>query len=273
MYLGRATNLRSRTASYWGDLGSRAHLRRMVPQIGAVEALACTSVHEAAWLERNLLERGLLRWNRARGGAEVVAWVALDADPRIPALSVVHQPSGAAVTFGPFLGADRTRLVRSGLARVWQVGLVGTRRGSTERDLARARRVELSLDQMVAAITGALTGEVDHVDQWRAGLLEARQRASDLLAFEVAARITDELAALEWAVAPQRVTRPGPDARVVGWCEGVAVELDIVGGSMNRWRQRLLARPPRAALDRTPPQWRGFATANAELAARLLGRA
>ena len=30
LYLGRATSLRSRVASYWGDLGDRAHLSRMV---------------------------------------------------------------------------------------------------------------------------------------------------------------------------------------------------------------------------------------------------
>ena len=90
MYIGRASNLRTRTASYWGSLKGRAHLRRMVPQISAVEALVCASVHEATWLERNLLERGLLRWNRARGGQEVPVWLALDPGPRAPALRLAH---------------------------------------------------------------------------------------------------------------------------------------------------------------------------------------
>ena len=53
MYVGRASDLRSRTRSYWGDLHGRRHLRRMVGQIARVEALVCQSVHEAAWLERN----------------------------------------------------------------------------------------------------------------------------------------------------------------------------------------------------------------------------
>ena len=47
MYLGRATRLRARVGSYWGDLRGRGHLRRMVPQITAVEAVVCASVHEA----------------------------------------------------------------------------------------------------------------------------------------------------------------------------------------------------------------------------------
>jgi hypothetical protein len=33
LYLGRATSLRSRVASYWGDLGDRAHLSRMMARV------------------------------------------------------------------------------------------------------------------------------------------------------------------------------------------------------------------------------------------------
>src|SRR5690349_4403816 len=67
LYLGRATHLRQRVGSYWSDLRDRRHLLRMVPQVARIEAVACDSVHEAAWLERNLLERAKPRWNRTRG--------------------------------------------------------------------------------------------------------------------------------------------------------------------------------------------------------------
>ncbi|MGH3248992.1 MAG: nucleotide excision repair endonuclease, partial [Trebonia sp.] len=33
LYLGRATSLRRRVASYWGDLRGRAHLNRMMAQV------------------------------------------------------------------------------------------------------------------------------------------------------------------------------------------------------------------------------------------------
>ena len=55
LYLGRATSLRRRVASYWGDLGDRGHLAAMVARIARVEAVPCSSAHEVAWLERNLL--------------------------------------------------------------------------------------------------------------------------------------------------------------------------------------------------------------------------
>ena len=42
LYIGRATNLRSRVASYWGDLGDRQWLAPMVPQIVRIEAVPRT---------------------------------------------------------------------------------------------------------------------------------------------------------------------------------------------------------------------------------------
>jgi excinuclease UvrABC nuclease subunit len=59
LYVGRATVLRSRVGSYWSDLRGRRHLTRMVAQVVRIEAVACGSVHEAAWLERNLLETAM----------------------------------------------------------------------------------------------------------------------------------------------------------------------------------------------------------------------
>lgn len=72
LYIGRATALRSRVASYWSDLRDREHLAPMVAAVARIEAVSCDSVHEAAWLERNLLEAGLPRWNRTPGGQETV---------------------------------------------------------------------------------------------------------------------------------------------------------------------------------------------------------
>ena len=78
LYVGRAVNLRRRVTSYWGDLGDRPYLTRMVAQAERVEAVACDSGHEAAWLERNLLERAKPRWNRALGGLDVPVCIRLD---------------------------------------------------------------------------------------------------------------------------------------------------------------------------------------------------
>ncbi len=92
LYLGRATHLRGRVASYWGDLRDRAHLAPMVSRVARVEAVACDSVHEAAWLERNLLRARKPPWNRAPdGGQESQVWIRLSDDPRTPGMTVGYQ--------------------------------------------------------------------------------------------------------------------------------------------------------------------------------------
>lgn len=276
MYIGRATNLRTRTASYWGTLKGRARLRRMVAQIAAVEALECASVHEATWLERNLLERGLPRFNRARGGQEVPIWLVLDPGPRAPALRLAHAPDANSngMTLGPFLGADRARLVRSGLCRVWPVAATGSGLTRSERDIATSRGASAAdRDRFLAMIVDALSARGPAVEAWRSGLLQARDRAVDGLAFELAGRITDELEVIDWATGTQRVTTIDPiDADVHGWHAGVLVSLEIRSGRMERWHQRLVDIEPRATVEATPVQWREFADENARLAARMLGR-
>lgn len=273
MYLGRATNLRTRTASYWGTLKGRARLRRMVPQVATVEALGCASVHEATWLERNLLERGLPRWNRARGGQEVPVWLTFDPGPRAPALLVAYAPHRTFLNLGPFLGADRARLVRTGLTRVWPIAATGDGLTRSERDIAASRGVgPEDRAPFAALIVDALAARESAVEGWRTGLLAARDRAVAGLAFELARQITDELDVIDWATGAQRVTTTEPiHADVHGWHAGVLVSLEIRAGRMERWHQRLVDCEPRAALEATPPPWREFADGNARLAARLLG--
>ena len=45
-----------------------------------VEAVSCDSVHEAAWLERNMLEGRRPPWNRALGGNEVPVAIRVDGE-------------------------------------------------------------------------------------------------------------------------------------------------------------------------------------------------
>jgi excinuclease ABC subunit C len=112
LYIGRAVNLRRRVASYWGHLGSRGHLAPMVARIARVQALVCDSEHEAAWLERNLLEHRLPRWNRTAGGQEVPVYMRLDLRPRSAGLKVVHATGASPGVryFGPYLGGLKVRL-------------------------------------------------------------------------------------------------------------------------------------------------------------------
>lgn len=292
LYIGRTVSLRARVSSYWGDLGDRQHLTAMVPRIAAIEAVVCDSEHEAAWLERNLLERHLPPWNRSAGGQESVVYIRLDGSPRSPGLAVTHipRPGRAVRHFGPYLGGARVRLAVSALHRVLPLGYAGNAPAGALRELGRQRGVgPADRTALADAVTAVLEREPAAVAELAARLTERRDAAARGESYELAGRLQAELAAVSWVVSPQRAARPalgdgsgdgtggggnGADADVAGWAGGVLVHFEVRDGSLRGWRQsgRTLAQA-RPWLARTPPQWREFAQRNADLAARLAGPA
>jgi len=277
LYVGRAVSLRRRVTSYWDDLGDRQHLARMVTQIDRVEVVVCGSEHEAAWLERNLLERSLPRWNRTPGGQEVVVCVRLDQSARSPGLTVIHgdgqRPTPDLVrTFGPYLGGARVRLAVAGLHRVFPLAYAPDAATGSVRDFGRERGVRpADRDVLATRIAAVLDRDPDAVALARELLTARRDAASGVQAYESAGRIQAELTALDWVTSAQRVTSAaGENADVAGWADGVLVRFEVRDGRLNGWRQGPRSRAQAGPwLARTPPAWREFASQNAMLAAVL----
>jgi excinuclease ABC subunit C len=272
LYVGRAGNLRRRVSSYWGDLTDRRHLRRMVGGVRRIEALECDSAHEAAWAERNLLERSLPPWNRIVGGLEVPVGIRLDPTPAAPRLDVVHEhrPAPGMRFFGPYLGSRAARLAVSGLDRVHPLRSAGPTRSAGERELARLRGGQgTPVAQLVTAVAAVLDREPAAVAATLAALAARRDAAAEAQAYEAAARLQEEIEALEWVVAPQRVTAPagGSDEDVTGWAGEVLVRLRFRGGRLRGWEQERCTRSSPGT--RAPAGWTSFLRRNAELAARL----
>ena len=272
LYVGRAGELRRRVSSYWGDLRDRRHLRRMVPRVARIEALVCDSVHEAAWAERNLLERSLPPWNRIVGGLEVPVSIRLDASPDAPRLGLAsaHRPAPGVRSFGPYLGARKVQLAVSGLERLYPIGHAGPTRTAGERELARARGGQgTPVPQLARAVAAVLDREPTAVAGALAALTARRDAAAGAQAYESAARLQAEIEAVEWVVAPQRVTTSGEDGDqdVTAWADDVLVRLRIRDGRLRVWEQETCSRP--APGTRAPEGWGPFLRRNAELAARL----
>jgi excinuclease ABC subunit C len=278
LYIGRATSLRNRVGSYWGDLGDRQHLAPMVTRIAAIQAVSCESEHEAAWLERNLLECQLPPWNRTAGGQEVAVCIALADSPRAPGLKVVHADaisgSPGVRHFGPYLGGARVRLAAAGLHRIFPLGYAADRQAGSVADLARRRGVTAS-DRagLLAGLAAVLDRDPEAVAAVRTQLARRRDAAAAAERYELAGRIQAELAGVEWVVCPQRATvLESCTASLAGWADGVLVTFGITGGRMSDWQQRLCTQAAaQRRIAETPPQWRDFAERNASLAARLTG--
>jgi excinuclease ABC subunit C len=277
LYVGRAARLRSRVACYWTNLRGRRHLLRMVGRIARIEALTCDSEHEAAWLERNLLERARPRWNRT-SGTEVPVFIRLDDRARLPGLRVVHStlehPGGR--YFGPYLGGASVRLAVSGLHRALPLAYAGEAIRGSGVEMARIRGVApADRHTLVAALCGVLNREPSTVATVREGLVAQRDRASSRLAFELAAQVQAEIEAIEWIVAEQKVALAEVcDFDVHGWADEVLVRFEIRGGRLCAWSASVCSEA--AAIERvalTPPAWAAFAQRNAALAARLANSA
>jgi excinuclease UvrABC nuclease subunit len=114
-----------------------------------------------------------------------------------------------------------------------------------------------------AALADAVTWKA--VAAALAALTARRDAAAGAQAYEAAARLQEEIAALDWVVAPQRVTTGTADEDVTGWAGDVLVRFRIRGGRLCGWEQRRGARPA----EHTAGTWDSFVHRNAELAAVL----
>jgi len=265
LYIGRAGSLRARVSSYWGRLPDRRHLRRMVPQIVRIEALVCASEHEAAWVERMLLEHRMPRWNRAVGGMENPVLVRLDV--RAPSLTVAHEKVEAVGVrwYGPYLGGTATRLAVSALQRVHPLTYARDRLTGTERDLARIHGVDrIEPAALVAAVDAVLSRDPVAVTTVRTSLEARRDDASGKELYEVAAAIQAEIEAVDWLTSPVRLVGT-PDLDLAAATDGVRVSLTFRGGRLRTWDQG----PDDAPTSPPRPEWHDFLSRNASLAAAL----
>jgi excinuclease ABC subunit C len=266
LYVGRAAELRSRVRSYWGGLGDRRHLARMVTRVARIEALVCQSRHEAAWLERSMLEHSMPRWNRAVGGQEVPVWLRLSDR----GVHVEHRAEAKGELYGPYLGGEQAREAAAALDRVFPLRYANPRSGA-DRDMGRVLGV-LPADRapMRAAIVAVLTGDRVAIEATRTALTRRRQAFVDVMDFEVAATIQRELDGLIWITEPSRVLDPAPNVDIYGWADGILLTLELRDGRICDWHATACREPDaHARLESTPDRWRPFATENAALAAAL----
>ena len=275
LYLGRAVSLRRRVLSYWGDLRDRRHLVVMVARIARVEAVACDSAHEAAWLERNLLRSSLPPWNRSpNGGQEAEVWIRLSDSPRAPGLGIVRhrRPGDQARYFGPYLGGQKARDAVSGLSRALPLAHTSQARAGAARDLARARgATPADRTRLARSLAAVLDRDPAAAALVRAELASRRDAAAARLSFEFAAKLQAEIEALDWVTTEQKVTRQEQaDFDACGWADGMLVRFEIRGGRLSGWRQQSCGQETaRRHCAETPPEWTAFAARNALLAAKL----
>ena len=250
-YVGKATDLRDRVRSYFGGSDSRAFVRLLDTWLDTVDFIVTASPKEALLLENTLIKKLKPRFNvQLRDDKN---YVSLRIDPRHPwpRVEVVRRrPDDGAWYFGPYASASKLRDTLRLLHRFFQL--------RTCRDSVLFNRNRPCLQYQIGRCPAPCVDYIDkdtyrsHVDEARLFLqgrsdllrdtLDRRMlEAAESLAFEEAARLRDQIQALDASLTPQAaITQHHDDLDAIGVArqdELVSfVLLEVRGGSIQALR-------------------------------------
>ncbi len=211
LYVGKATNLRTRVRSYFsGD--ERRKVGQLLREVQHVDHVACAGPLEAAVLEVRLIHRLQPRFNRHAKTWQSYAYLKLTAE-RFPRLSVVRTVRADGGSYlGPLPSSRAARRVAEAIHSVLPIRRCSGPPGRRTAPCAPAQ-IGVALCPCDGSVSEAAYAVV--VDRLRhclsrdaTALLAPLERRMDALAeaerFEEAADVRDRAAALTWALRRQR---------------------------------------------------------------------
>ena len=241
LYIGKAKNLRARLRSYFVPGGDgRAQIPLLMARVAAIEVILTDTEKEALLLENNLIKQHRPRYNIDLRDDKTYVSVRLDPREEFPALQVVRQVANdGALYFGPYASAGAIRQTLKEIYRVFPL-----RHSRIERCALRGRpclfhqigqcsapchgKISVAAyAQLVQGVVALLSGRDPEVLQ----LLRQRMTAaSAAMHFEEAARLRDQIRAIERSVERQSVADlGGGDQDILGLeREGGEVEVALL---------------------------------------------
>jgi excinuclease ABC subunit C len=232
VYVGKAKSLRSRLNSYFADLaGLHPRTRQMVTTAASVEWTVVSTEVEALQLEYNWIKEFDPRFNVRYRDDKSYPVLAVTLHEEFPRLHVYRGPRRKGVRyFGPYAHAWAIRETLDLLLRVFPARTCSN--GVFRRHTQIGRPCLLGyIDKCSAPCVGRVSAEehrriVDDFCDFLAGRTDIMVRrleremaaASELLEFEKAARLRDDIGALRRAMEKQAVVLgDGTDADVVAF--------------------------------------------------------
>ncbi len=217
LYVGKAKNLRNRLRSYFSSGGDgRIHIRFLIEKIAAVETIVTDTEKEALLLENTLIKKHRPRYNINLRDDKTYVSVRLDPGEEFPSLQVVRKVrKDGARYFGPYASAGAIRNTLKEIYRIFPLRhhpiatcrsrgrpclyfQIGQCSGPCHGLISREDYMEL-----VAGVTALLEGREGEVRSLLQGRMD---KASSELRYEEAARLRDQIAALDKSVERQKVT-------------------------------------------------------------------
>ncbi len=239
LYIGKAKNLRARLRSYFVPGGDgRAQIPLLMAKVVAIEVILTDTEKEALLLENNLIKKHRPRYNIDLRDDKTYVSVRLDLREEFPALHVVRQVANdGALYFGPYASAGAIRQTLKEIYRLFPL-----RHSRIERCRLRGRpclfhqigqcsapchgKISVAeYAQLVQGVVALLSGRAPEVLQ----LLRRRMAAAaETMHFEEAARLRDQIRAIERSVERQTVADLGGGDQDILGLEREGGEVEIV---------------------------------------------
>lgn len=228
IYIGKALNLKNRIRSYFGkDAGHSPFTRKMARLIRDFDTIVTRTEKEALILENNLVQMHKPRFNIRLKDDKRYPYLKLTLNEEFPALLETRQAKNdQALYFGPFSGSGKMRQTVSLAKRVFKVrtgAIINNRRwgGCPWRDTSKKLEkpcLEYHIDRCSGPCIGAVSQE-DYAEQARSlkeflegrsqelvkGLEARMDKAAENLEFETAAKLRDQIVAVQSVTEKQQV--------------------------------------------------------------------
>lgn len=240
IYVGKARKLRARVKQYFNGHDTRAFVPLLAKLVGDIETVVTGNDKEALLLENNLIKENRPRFNvKLRDDSNYLV-VRLDPKQRWPRLELVRKISqDGALHFGPYHSASSARATLRVVNRHFQL--------RTCTDYVLDRRTRACLQYQIERCPAPCVFDVDE-DSYAAqvhdvglflsgrhreltdGLTARMKAAAESLNFESAARLRDQLRAIETTLTSQQVVGAATlDQDAVGmYREGGQVEFTVM---------------------------------------------
>lgn len=227
IYVGKAKDLKARLSSYLRPgADSRYLVSYLLREVEDVEVVVTGTEKEALILENNLIKRHRPRYNvRFRDDKDYVH-IRIEVQHPFPRITIARRPKeDGALYFGPYSSAHAARGTLRFIQR--HIGLRTCK--DVEMKLARRTCINEQMGRCSGVCRGRVTQEeyalrvqeaimfLEGRSKELLGQLKKRMKeASELLKFEEAARLRDQIREIERTIEEQRVDTPlGKDRDVV----------------------------------------------------------
>ncbi len=242
LYVGKAVNLKKRVRSYFtGSKEVLPKVQLLHKKATHIEYILCPSEKDALILEDTIIKRTRPRYNVRLRDDKAYPFIRIGTGTKFPRIHLVRRKKGdGASYFGPYTSADSARKTLRFVANTFALRTCtdAVMKAHKKRPCLRyqlghclgpCKGGELVLGQYDEGVKGALEFLSGQHSQLVRRLKAEMQRASQSLAFEKAAKIRDQIAAIEASVEPQEmVLRQEIDVEAIGIASSEQQGISIV---------------------------------------------